>query len=267
MITDKNKTIFDGVKATHIEKGYIPEFKEDIKHFSINKDKSTTNIVNDHNIPKFKFVVDDELNNFFNYPDISLSSNPEYRYKYPKLTKEEYIKQQQQTEEGTPNELNRFLRQEETGLSIEDIKQEDLAYKEGLVEIQRIINEGSEKIKKDFDSEKINADERDIKLEEKQNLKTKVTHILKRNNPVKINPVIKGERLNERLNREIQLLDEIQNSKNILKPSKQKLLQKEIINGTPLKSISKAKKPPFSTVPPRSPLPTPELPEDEFTNS
>ena len=73
--------------------------------------------------------------------------------------------------------------------------------------------------------------------------------------------------MNERLNREIQLLDEIQNSKDSLKPSKRKLLQKEIINGTPLKSISKAEKPPFSTEPPRPPSPTPQLPEDEFTNS
>ena len=147
MITDKNKTIFDDVKASHIEKGNIQEFKEDEKHFSINKDKSTTNIVNDHNIPKFKFVVDDELNNFFNYPDISLSSNPEYRYKYPKLTKEEYIKQQQQTEEGTPNELNRFLRQEETGESIEDIKQVDDAYAVGMKELEKIINEDTEKFR------------------------------------------------------------------------------------------------------------------------
>ena len=64
MITNKNKTIFDDVNAYHIEKGYIQKFKENIKHFLINKDNSTTNLVNDHKIPNFKFVVDYELNNF-----------------------------------------------------------------------------------------------------------------------------------------------------------------------------------------------------------
>ena len=147
MITDKNKTIFDGVKATHIEKGYIPEFKEDIKHFSINKDKENTNIVNDHNIPKFKFVVDDELNNFFGYPDICLSSNPEYKYKYPKLTEEEFSRMERQTEEGIPNELNRFLRSATTGESIEDIKQVDDAYAVGMKELEKIINEDTEKFR------------------------------------------------------------------------------------------------------------------------
>ena len=251
MITDKNKTIFDNVKASHIEKGNIPEFKEEEKHFSITKDKSTTNIVNDNNIPKFKFVIDDDLNSFFNYPDIILSSNPEYRYKYPKLTKEEYIKQQQQTEEGTPNELNRFLRQEETGRFIDDIKQEDEAYKLGLIEVQRIINENTEDIKKAFDIEKINADERDKKLENMEKDKIKTNKILKRYNPVTIKPAIKKETFDKRLKREMQILEDIQTSKDSLKPSKRKLLQKEIINGTPLKSISKAEKTPFSTLSPR----------------
>ena len=149
------------LKQLILSKGYIPEFKEDKKHFSINKDKSTTNIVNDHNIPKFKFVVDDELNNFFNYPDISLSCNPEYKYKYPKWTIEEFSRMERQTEEGIPNELIRFLRSEDSGKSIENIKLEDEAYKLGLIEVQKMINERPLDIKKEFDSEIINADERD----------------------------------------------------------------------------------------------------------
>ena len=61
MITDKNKTIFDDVIAHHIVHGNIPEFKGEIKHFSRNKDKENTNIVvNDHNITKFKFDLDNK---------------------------------------------------------------------------------------------------------------------------------------------------------------------------------------------------------------
>ena len=100
---------------------------------------------------------------------------------------------------------------------------------------------------------------------EKDKIKTK--RILNRYNPVTIKPVIKKETFDKQLKREVQLLEDIQNSKDSLKPSKQKRLSKEIINGTPLKSISKAEKPPFSTVSPRPPSPTPELPEDKFTNS
>ena len=57
----------------------------------------------------------------FGYPDISLLSNPDNRYKYPKLTEKEYLRQQRQTEEGVTNELNRFKRQEETERSFDDI--------------------------------------------------------------------------------------------------------------------------------------------------
>ena len=58
--------------------------------------------------------LDNKFNNLFGYPDISLSSNPEYKYKYPKFTEEEYSRQQRQIKEGAPNDLNRFLRQELT---------------------------------------------------------------------------------------------------------------------------------------------------------
>ena len=78
---------------------------------------------------------------FYGYPDISLSSNPEYRYKYPQLSTEEFSRQMRQTEEGTPNELNTFLRQDQNGESIDDIKAQDKAYQEGLNQIDKMINE------------------------------------------------------------------------------------------------------------------------------
>ena len=78
---------------------------------------------------------------------------------------------------------------------------------------------------------------------EKDKIKTK--HILNRYNPVTIKPAIKKETIDKRLNREIYLLEDIKNSKDILKPSKRKLLQKEIISSVPLKLISKADNPRF----------------------
>ena len=75
-----------------------------------------------------------------------MSQNTEYRYKYPHLSTNEYIKQQWQTEAGTPNELNRFMRHEQTGESLSDIKQYDNAYQAGLNEIHKIMKEESEMI-------------------------------------------------------------------------------------------------------------------------
>jgi hypothetical protein len=151
MFTENGKgTIFDNVKASKIIKANIPE-DEIIKPkslFHVNNDKFDSSlIVNDYKIPSFKYIDDNSLNDFYEYPDIYMSQNTEYKYKYPHLSTGEYIKQQWQTEEGTPNELNRFMRHDQTNFSIDDIKQSDNAYQAGLDELQKIINEDSENIK------------------------------------------------------------------------------------------------------------------------
>ena len=48
--------------------------------------------------------------------------------------------------------MNRILRQEGTGRSIDNIKQEDDEYKRGLIELQRMINESPLDIKNEYDS-------------------------------------------------------------------------------------------------------------------
>ena len=139
MFTDSKHTIFDNVKAHKISKANIPEIEMDIKPFSINKDKLDTHLIDSvYKQPTFSFKLDNDLLDFYGYPDISLSSNPEYRYKYPKLSTEEFSRQMRQTEEGTPNQLNQFLRQDQNGESIEDIKAQDNAYQEGLKQIDKI---------------------------------------------------------------------------------------------------------------------------------
>ena len=147
---DGKKTIFDGIQPKKINSDRIPEDNiiKPTQTFSINKDKFNTSlIVDDYKIPSFKFSHDNSLNDFYDFPDISVSQNPIYKYKYPKLSTAETIKEQWQTEEGTPNELNRFLRQELTGKSIDDIKNEDYSYEDGLKQIQQMINEDTEKIR------------------------------------------------------------------------------------------------------------------------
>ena len=141
MFTENGKgTIFDNVKASKIIKANIPEDEiiKPTKMFTVNNDKFDYDlIVNDYKIPSFKYLDDNSLNDFYEYPDVYMSQNTEYRYKYPHLATGEYIKQQWQTEAGTPNELNTFMRQEQTGKTIDDIKAEDNAYQAGLQQIQK----------------------------------------------------------------------------------------------------------------------------------
>ena len=135
MFTENGKgTIFDNVKASKIIKANIPEDEiiKPTKMFTVNNDKFDYDfIVNDYKIPSFKYLDDNSLNDFYEYPDVYMSQNTEYKYKYPKLSTGEYIKEQWQTEAGTPNELNRFMRQEKTGENLDDIKQYDNAYQAG----------------------------------------------------------------------------------------------------------------------------------------
>jgi hypothetical protein len=51
------------------------------------------------------------------------------------------MKQYAQTEEGIPNELNRFLRHNEKGDSLEDIQEQDDVYQQGLKQIENLIKD------------------------------------------------------------------------------------------------------------------------------
>ena len=158
MFKDNGKTIFDDNKPFKIEHSHIPEYEifEEGKKFNINRDKFNYDmIIDDHKIPSFKFVMDNSLNDFYQFPDVGLlSQNPEYKYKYLHLSPAEYIKQQYQTEAGTPNELNTYMRSIEIGEPIEDIKQFDNSYQAGLDELKKIINEEAEFIKNSYDGTK-----------------------------------------------------------------------------------------------------------------
>ena len=208
MITN-NGTIFDNVRAEKIEEAHIPEDEifEKTKKYSVNHDKFNYNmIVDDHKIPSFKFVMDNSLNDFYEFPDIVLSQNPEYKYKYPHLSTAEYMKQMYETEEGTPNELNTYMRSLATGESIDDIKKLDEHYQSGLKELDKIINSAEERLKGPLDlpGEKEYHEE---KLDEAKRIRN--TRKIQRYNPVKIQPAITLKDLDKKFIREMTLNDEI----------------------------------------------------------
>ena len=190
MFKENGKTIFDDNKPFKIEHSNIPEYEifEEGKKFNINRDKFNYDmIIDDHKIPSFKFVMDNSLNDFYQFPDVGLlSQNPEYKYKYLHLSPAEYIKQQYQTESGTPNELNTYMRSIEIGEPIEDIKQFDNSYQAGLDELKKIINEEAEFIKNSYESTKKQENkEAVLKIGEEFN-KKKEEMFKQLPNPVKI---------------------------------------------------------------------------------
>ena len=151
MYTDNGKkTIFDDVKPRKIESVNIPEFNEaktnkqfEIKHLSLDNLET----YNTTSFPKFDIVPDKELFNLWGFGDVEMMSlNPEYKYKYPKLTKSEFMKQEWQTQEGIPNRLNQFLRAEQSGASIQEIKEMDDDYQEGLGNLYTQIDAEADKI-------------------------------------------------------------------------------------------------------------------------
>jgi len=244
MFTENGKgTIFDNIKSSKIIKANIPEDEiiKPTKMFTVNNDKFDYNlIVNDYKIPSFKYIDDNSLNDFYEFPDIYISQNTEYKYKYPHLSKGEYIKEQWQTEAGTPNELNRFMRQEQTGKSLDDIKAEDNVYESGLKQIQKMIDEDNKTFYDDYNSHlKIiksiieTDEEKEARLkkldEEKENIearkKSKNERTLNRytkRNPVLIHPVIQKSKEEFMKNSEARL-KQLEENKQKNKESKERM--------------------------------------------
>jgi len=205
MFTENGKgTIFDNVKGRSIVKAHIPEndIIKPTKTFSINNDKFDSSlIVDEYKMPSFKYIEDNSINDFYDYPDFCMSQNPEYKYKYPKLSTAETIKAQWQTEKGIPNELNTFIRQDETGQSLEDIKIQDNAYQTGLQQIEKMIDEDLKTYKASYNDYRKNEgkmtdEEEDIKYkdmmkkEDKLSKKEGLRNRYVKSNPVLIKPAI-----------------------------------------------------------------------------
>ena len=255
MYTDNGKkTIYDDVKPRKIVSVDIPEFNEtktnkhfDIKHLSLDNLEN----YNTTSFPKFDIVQDNDLFNLWGFGDVEMMSlNPEYKYKYPKLTKSEFMKQEWQTQQGVPNKLNQFLRAEEAGTSIQDIKAQDNDYEEGLLQLYTTIDKEAENIQTALNSDGKNdviltEAQKDHLKEAERKLKEdhkKLRHIAKRYNPVHIKPALANkEQYQKKVEREMNLLRSLQNDpvylKNVKEPKpnsselQKALLQKEIKDG------------------------------------
>ena len=71
----------------------------------------------------------------------------EYKNRYPNLSPNQYSIEMWQTERGTPNELNRVMRHEKTGRSLETIEADDNDYAQGLAKLEESIKNGRQEIK------------------------------------------------------------------------------------------------------------------------
>ena len=271
MYTDNGKkTIFDDVKPRKIVSVDIPEFNEtktdkqfEIKHLSLDNLET----YNTTSFPKFNIVHDNELFNLWGFGDVDMMSlNAEYKYKYPKLTKSEFMKQEWQTQEGIPNRLNQFLRAEETGASIQEIKALDDEYQLGLTDLYTQIDKEADVIHNILQNDGKN----DVILieEQKQHLKEAETKIKedrkkmgfmnKRYNPVNIKPaLVTKEQIEKKAKREMDLLQSLKDEKVFLKKVKEPEpnpdeLQRGLLNQTITNKRKKLK-------------PTPEQPLKDLT--
>ena len=255
MYTDNGKkTIYDDVKPRKMVSVDIPEFNEiktdnhfKIKNISLDNDLETYNTTS---FPKFDFVQDNELFNLWGFGDVEMMSlNPEYKYKYPKLTKSELIKQEWQTQEGIPNRLNQFLRAEEAGTSIQEIKQMDDEYQLGLNElftdIDKEANLINNELKSDGKNDVILTEERKEHLKERETQlkedRKKYGQFSKRYNPVQIKPALTNAQYQNKVEREMKLLRSLKDEPVYLKPviktqiADRYALQRDIKNGVSLK--------------------------------
>ena len=225
----------------------IPEFNEiktdkhfEIKHLSLDNSLETYNTTS---FPKFDIFQDNELFNLWDFDDVEMMSlNPEYKYKYPKLTKSEFMRQEWQSQEGVPNKLNQFLRAEEAGTSIQEIKEMDNDYQAGLGKILTEINEEAEKIKNILQTDGKNdviltEAQKDHLKEEEEKIKEKRfrTRLMqKQYNPVLIKPALNTKDFLKKLERERDLIESLKNTQVHLKPKfkyQQEALQNEIKDG------------------------------------
>ena len=149
---------------TNFDKNYDINFSSK-STFIDNSDKTinNSNVFNKTFNEKSNFKNDpdhNELVDVTNMPNFKMKDfNAQYRYRYPKMSKDEYILSQWQTESGTSNELNQVMRSEINNESIEDIKEGDNIYQQGLQKLKSDL-----KAKHITSSQKINEIDNDTTL-------------------------------------------------------------------------------------------------------
>ena len=155
-----------------VYQGFNKEYKPNTFHFKTNDNEYLKNF----HLHKYSEPV--EL-----YTD--------YKNKYPNLSPNDYSIEMWQTEKGTANELNRFMRQDKTGRSIEDIEADDNEFSNGLKRLEEKIRKRKQDIIEDKD---LDEDEKKDKLKEAKDIGRSSKLVVKKYiNPVKIKPAIKKD--------------------------------------------------------------------------
>jgi hypothetical protein len=113
-----------------------------------------------------------------------------YKNKYPKLSPNEYSIQTWQTEKGQPNELNRFMRQDKTGRSIEQIEIDDKDYSNGLQILEDHIRNIPKRINEIKEDESLTKEEKENEIQTIKTGKTVSKNVHKKINPVLIKPAL-----------------------------------------------------------------------------
>jgi len=207
------KITFD---KSNIKTTYDTDFKKhynvDFKKKSDFKDDSKETINNDkvfrktfYNNSKFEYDENkNEILNQWGLPNIPMRDfNPQYKYRYPKMTENELKIARWESEVGEPNALNQRIRSELNDQNIEDIREQDNIYQQGLETLKTRIREKHNEIQQlnnDINQNGFATKEDGNKL---KNLETEITRQeklqekIKKNNPVNIKPAI--EQLQEKI--------------------------------------------------------------------
>ena len=116
---------------TNFGKHYNKDFSK-----KVNFNDDSKNLINNTILFDKDFHKKDNTNELTNTINQSKSEmteiNPQYKYRFPQYTENQFKLMQWQTQEGTPNELNQRLRSDVNDENIEDIKRDDDSFESGL---------------------------------------------------------------------------------------------------------------------------------------
>ena len=138
---------------TNFGKHYNKDFSR-----KVNFNDDSKSLINNTKLFENDFHKKDNTNELTNIIKTSESQmtelNPQYKYRFPQYTEDEFKLMQWQTQEGTANELNQRLRSDVNDANLEDIKNNDSNYESGLQTLREKMRERKQQLYKDFEAQK-----------------------------------------------------------------------------------------------------------------
>ena len=218
---------------------------EDNSKQTINSTKQFSKTFHTHS--DFKTDINsDVMTSQLNLPNMKMKDfNPQYKYRYPQLSDKEYMIQQWQTHEKTPNELNQYIRSQDYDINLEDIKNGDEVYQQGLIKLKERNKQKQQNLRNDIDqlykdlnhpAYEHNGDIEDDIMDKEENLeRVKKSYDKKmrrqdRNNPLTIRPVFTNSPIKEKIKTNFSNIYNI--VKNLDKNITEKIKNKKAVKGT-----------------------------------